>query len=91
METKDDQPRRVSVLALPNESTGTPTQGLFETLMLDDAVVKGPNGVTERLFEVEIVGPERGIFPSACGLPRLSPGHFRRKFRFPSGSHAQSG
>ncbi|AGA34692.1 transcriptional regulator, AraC family [Thioalkalivibrio nitratireducens DSM 14787] len=57
------------MLALPEESTGTPIHGLFETLKLADALVNGPNAGTARLFEVEIVGPERGIFPSACGLP----------------------
>jgi transcriptional regulator GlxA family with amidase domain len=63
------QPRRVSLLALPDESTGTPIHGLYETLVLVDAVATGPAGSTPRLFDVEIVGPERGIFPSACGLP----------------------
>lgn len=62
------RPRRVSVLALP-ESTGTPIHGLYETLMLVDAVATGAQISGSRLFDVEIVGPERGIRPSACGLP----------------------
>lgn len=62
-------PRRVSVLALPEESTGTPIHGLYETLVLADAVLGEPEGGATRLFEPEIVGPERGIFHSACGLP----------------------
>ncbi|WP_197030435.1 hypothetical protein [Halomonas sp. BC04] len=62
-------PRRVSLLALPAESTGTPIHGLYETLVLADAVVARPENSVTRLFEVEIVGPQRGIFPSACGLP----------------------
>ncbi|MDR5863181.1 helix-turn-helix domain-containing protein [Halomonas campisalis] len=62
-------PRRVSLLALPAESTGTPIHGLYETLVLADAVVARPAGGATRLFEAEIVGPKRGIFPSACGLP----------------------
>jgi transcriptional regulator GlxA family with amidase domain len=63
------RPRRVSLLALPAESTGTPIHGLYETLILADAVVQGSNTGAARLFEAQIVGPERGIFPSACGLP----------------------
>jgi transcriptional regulator GlxA family with amidase domain len=62
-------PRRVSVLALPEESTGTPINGLYETLVLVDAVASSPDGGAARLFDVEIVGPERGVFQSACGLP----------------------
>lgn len=61
-------PKRVSLLALP-ESTGTPIHGLYETLVLVDAVAAGPQGGASRLFDVEIVGPERGVFPSATGLP----------------------
>lgn len=64
-----DTPGRVSLLALPEESTGTPIHGLYETLVLVDAVAACPDADTGRLFDVEIVGPERGIFPSACGLP----------------------
>lgn len=63
------RPRRVSVLALPDESTGTPIHGLYETLVLVDAVNSSPDADQSRLFEVSIVGPERGIFSSACGLP----------------------
>jgi transcriptional regulator GlxA family with amidase domain len=59
---------RVSLLALP-ESTGTPIHGLYETLVLVDAVAEGHADGGARLFDVEIVGPERGVFPSACGLP----------------------
>lgn len=66
--TTPSAPRRVSLLALP-ESTGTPVHGLFETLVLVDAVASSPDGGEARLFDVEIVGPERGVFPSACGLP----------------------
>jgi transcriptional regulator GlxA family with amidase domain len=62
------EPRRVSLLALP-ESTGTPIHGLFETLVLVDAVASDTTEGGARLFDVEIVGPERGVFPSACGLP----------------------
>ena len=66
--TTPSAPRRVSLLALP-ESTGTPIHGLYETLVLVDAVAASPDGGAARLFDVEIVGPERGVFPSACGLP----------------------
>jgi len=66
--TTPNAPRRISLLALP-ESTGTPVHGLYETLVLVDAVAASPDGGASRLFEVEIVGPERGVFPSACGLP----------------------
>jgi transcriptional regulator GlxA family with amidase domain len=62
------EPRRVSLLALP-ESTGTPIHGLYETLVLVDAVASDTAEGGARLFDVEIVGPERGVFPSACGLP----------------------
>lgn len=65
---KRRESKRVSLLALP-ESTGTPIHGMYETLMLLDAVVANPEDGTGRLFDVEIVGPERGILPSACGLP----------------------
>lgn len=65
---RNDKPRRVSVLALP-ESTGTPIHGLYETLVLVDAVATDADRGASRLFEVEIVGPERGIVSSACGLP----------------------
>lgn len=57
------------MLALPDESTGTPINGLYETLVLVDAVAAEPGGGLPQLFAVEIVGPERGIFSSACGLP----------------------
>lgn len=61
-------PLRVSILALP-ESTGTPIHGLYETLTLVDAVSvdRGPD--EGRLFDVQVVGPRRGVYPSACGLP----------------------
>jgi transcriptional regulator GlxA family with amidase domain len=62
------EPKRVSLLALP-ESTGTPIHGMYETLVLVDAVAAGSDGDATRLFDVEIVGPERGILSSACGLP----------------------
>lgn len=62
-------PKRVSLLALPAESTGTPIHGLYETLILASAVIQGPDAAAAPLFAAEIVGPERGIFPSACGLP----------------------
>ena len=61
-------PKHVSLIALPQESIGTPIHGLYETLMLVDGVAHTPDD-GPKLFEVEIVGPERGIFPSACGLP----------------------
>ncbi len=66
--TPPSAPCRVSLVALP-ESTGTPVHGLYETLVLVDAVAASPDGGSARLFDVEIVGPERGVFPSACGLP----------------------
>ena len=62
------RPRHVSLLALP-ESTGTPIHGMYETLVLVDALVSAEAGSDVKLFEVEIVGPERGVFPSATGLP----------------------
>ncbi len=61
--------KRVSLLALPDESTGTPINGLYETLVLVDAVAQGADSSAGPLFQAEIVGPERGVFPSACGLP----------------------
>ncbi len=64
----DKKPKRVSLLALP-ESTGTPVHGLYETLVLLEAVAADESGAPSKLFDVEIVGPERGVFPSACGLP----------------------
>jgi transcriptional regulator GlxA family with amidase domain len=62
------RPRHVSLLALP-ESTGTPIHGMYETLVLVDAVASAEAGSGARLFEVEIVGSKRGVFPSATGLP----------------------
>jgi transcriptional regulator GlxA family with amidase domain len=62
-----NEARHVSLLALPNESIGAPIHGLYETLVLVDAVA--PDSGAGPLFKVEIVGPRRGIFPSACGLP----------------------
>jgi transcriptional regulator GlxA family with amidase domain len=62
-----EQSRRVSLLALPHESIGAPIHGLYETLVLVDAVA--PEGDERPLLNVEIVGPKCGIFPSACGLP----------------------
>jgi hypothetical protein len=73
-------PRRASVLALPGESTGTPIRGMYEPLVLVDALSKSPNGQGALPFQVEVVGPERGVFPSACGLPLEV---HRRKFRAP--------
>ena len=62
-----EKSKQVSLLALPNESIGAPIHGLYETLVLVDAVA--PTDTSRPLFNVEIVGPERGVFPSACGLP----------------------
>jgi transcriptional regulator GlxA family with amidase domain len=62
------RPRRVSIIALP-ESMGTPIHGLYETLTLVDAVAGNEGGGGARLFDVEVVGPRRGVFPGACGLP----------------------
>ena len=63
------RPRRVSILALPGMSTGTPVNGLFETLAVGNTVLGAgrPDGAAH--FEVEIVGLEPGIFSGACGLP----------------------
>ena len=62
-------PKRVSILALPGMSSGTPINGLFETLTLAEPILNGgrPGGAAH--FHVEIVGPEPGVFPGACGLP----------------------
>lgn len=60
------RPRHVSVLALP-ESTGTPIHGIYETLTFVDAPAGDDAGA--RLFQVEIVGPRRGVAASAVGLP----------------------
>lgn len=61
--------RRVSILALPGMSTGTPVNGLFETLTVGNMVLGGGNGSADAHFDVEIVGLEPGIFYGACGLP----------------------
>lgn len=62
------KPRRVSILALPGMSTGTPVNGLFETLAVGNMVLGGSADAGAH-FEVEIVGLEPGIFVGACGLP----------------------
>lgn len=61
--------RRVSILALPDMSTGTPINGIFETLMIGNAVLNGRDSGAKAYFDVEIVGLEPGIFYGACGLP----------------------
>jgi len=63
------QPRRVSILALPNMSTGTPVNGLFETLAIGNSLLHGDGSGGAPHFKVEIVGLEHGVFASACGLP----------------------
>lgn len=63
------RPRRVSILALPGMSTGTPVNGLFETLAVGNRVLDGGNAGPGAPFDVEIVGLEPGIFVGACGLP----------------------
>ncbi|MDQ2078423.1 GlxA family transcriptional regulator [Marinimicrobium sp. ABcell2] len=61
--------KRVSLLALPEESAGTPISGLFETLVLVNAAAQRADARSAPLFEVEIVGPKRGVFPNIFGLP----------------------
>ncbi len=62
------RPIHVSLLALP-ESIANPIHGIYETLTLADAVVTEERGGRAKLFEVEIVGPERGTFNSVFSLP----------------------
>lgn len=62
-------PKRVSILALPGMSVGTPVNGLFETLAIGESVLNGGRSDANAHFEVEIVGPEPGVFAGACGLP----------------------
>ncbi len=64
----DSRPIHVSLLALP-EATGTPIHGMYETLTLVDAVAGDERGIRPKLFEVEIVGPERGIYNNVFSLP----------------------
>jgi transcriptional regulator GlxA family with amidase domain len=59
----------VSILALPGMSTGTPVNGLFETLAIGEAVLNGGRPGPPAHFRVEIVGTEPGVFTGACGLP----------------------
>jgi len=61
--------KRVSILAVPGMSTGTPVNGLYETLALGDTILKDGRPDEPDLFQVEIVGLERGMFAGACGLP----------------------
>ncbi len=68
MPTSSDT-KRVSILAVPDMSTGTPINGLYETLALGETILKDGRSGAHDLFEVEIVGAERGIFAGACGLP----------------------
>lgn len=63
-----DRPIHVSLLALP-EAIATPIHGMYETLILADAVVGEGRGGRSKLFEVEIVGPERGVFSNVFSLP----------------------
>lgn len=63
------QPKRVSILALPSMSTGTPINGLYETLTLGEILFAAGKPDAPPRFQVEIVGPEPGVFPGACGLP----------------------
>jgi transcriptional regulator GlxA family with amidase domain len=60
-------PTHVSLLVLP-ESTGAPIHGMYETLVLVDAAA-GEDIARPQRFAVELVGPERGVYPSATGLP----------------------
>jgi transcriptional regulator GlxA family with amidase domain len=62
-------PKRVSILALPGISTGTPINGLYETLTLGEILLAGGKPDAAPHFQVEIVGPEPGVFAGACGLP----------------------
>lgn len=62
-------PKRVSILTLPSMSLGTPVNGLFETLAICEQVLGGGQPETPAHFAAEIVGPEAGLFTSACGLP----------------------
>lgn len=59
---------QISILALP-ESMATPVHGLYETLMMLEAVGRNLSGDGSRLFEIEIVGAAPGILRGACGLP----------------------
>jgi transcriptional regulator GlxA family with amidase domain len=68
MPTSSDT-KRVSILAVPGMSTGTPINGLYETLALGEVLLKDEQFGAPDLFQVEIVGLERGVFPGACGLP----------------------
>ncbi|WP_209427057.1 helix-turn-helix domain-containing protein [Pararhodobacter sp. SW119] len=61
--------KRVSILAVPTMSTGTPINGLYETLALGESILGEKRPEAPDLFQVEIVGLERGIFAGACGLP----------------------
>jgi len=63
------KPRHVSILALPDMSTGTPINGLFETLAIGNSVLSDGRNDGDAHFQVEIVGVEPGIFPGFCGLP----------------------
>ncbi|WP_163558489.1 helix-turn-helix domain-containing protein [Halomonas sp. NO4] len=62
------RPTHISIVALP-ESMATPVHGLYETLMMLEAVGRNLSGDGTRLFEIEIVGPAPGILRGACGLP----------------------
>ncbi|MDD7973812.1 GlxA family transcriptional regulator [Roseinatronobacter alkalisoli] len=64
-----NEPLSISILAFPGMSVGTPVSGLFETLAIGNAVLNGGRPGETAHFHVEIVGPEPGIFPGACGLP----------------------
>lgn len=58
----------ISIVALP-ESMATPIHGLYETLMMLEAVGRNVSENGTRLFEIEVVGPAPGILRGACGLP----------------------
>ncbi|MCC5968879.1 MAG: helix-turn-helix domain-containing protein [Pararhodobacter sp.] len=61
--------KHVSIMAVPGMSTGTPINGLYETLALGQALLNGERPDAPALFEVEIVGAQAGGFVGACGLP----------------------
>lgn len=61
--------KRVSIMAVPGMSTGTPINGLYETLALGQVLLNGGRADAPALFEVEIVGEQAGAFVGACGLP----------------------
>jgi transcriptional regulator GlxA family with amidase domain len=61
--------KRVSIVAVPGMSTGTPVNGLYETLALGESLLNEARPGAKDLFQVEIVGTKPGLFTGACGLP----------------------